>query len=235
MDLFSGKDLERADEIRDADAVDYYEVLQIGPTADIETIRRVYRLMAARFHPDNPETGDVERFLKLKTAYEVLSDPRRRAAYDAQQHEREEQPDPIFELRDFVVGVEGEVNRRMGILALLYNRRRRNSEHPGVSLLDLEKRMAFPREHLEFAMWYLRAKQYITVADNSDYALTAAGADYIETHAPGNPLLNQLLRGESGPATEPGATTRGGAEKRLRRAPLTLEQSTAGPGCGPLT
>ena len=41
---------------------DYYELLQVSPTADPETIHRVYRLLAQRFHPDNSETGNASRF-----------------------------------------------------------------------------------------------------------------------------------------------------------------------------
>jgi len=61
---------------------DYYEVLQISRKADIETIHRVYRMMATRFHPDNPVTGSTETFLPLKRAYQVLADPQRRTQYD---------------------------------------------------------------------------------------------------------------------------------------------------------
>ena len=42
---------------------DYYDVLQISPKADMETVHRVFRIMAARFHPDNPETGEPGIFL----------------------------------------------------------------------------------------------------------------------------------------------------------------------------
>jgi curved DNA-binding protein CbpA len=174
--------------------VDYYDVLQIGPKADTETIHRVFRIMAARFHPDNVETGDLGRFLSLKEAYETLSNPERRDAYDELCRDRNLGPMPIFELKDFVTGVEAETNRRLGILSLLYNQRRRDPEHPGVSLLDLEQRMAFPREYLTFAVWYLRAKDFVTVADNSDFALTAAGADYVESNASQNQVLNHLLQ-----------------------------------------
>jgi curved DNA-binding protein CbpA len=61
---------------------DYYEFLQISPHANLDTIHRVYRFLAARFHPDNPESGDPELFRNVRTAYEVLSDPKRRAEYD---------------------------------------------------------------------------------------------------------------------------------------------------------
>ena len=61
---------------------DYYEVLQISPNAEPETVHRVYRLLAQRFHPDNSESGSDARFRELTAAYEVLSDPERRAKYD---------------------------------------------------------------------------------------------------------------------------------------------------------
>ena len=173
---------------------DHYEVLQISPKADAQTVHRVFKIMAARFHPDNPESGDVEEFLRLQRAYSVLSDAEKRAAYDAERESRANGTMPVFELRDFVVGVEAEANRRLGVLSLLYKRRRMDSDHPGVSLLDLEQHMAIPREYLNFTMWYLRSKEFVTVADNSDYGLTAAGADYVEMHACDNEIVTRLLR-----------------------------------------
>jgi hypothetical protein len=172
---------------------DFYDVLQISPKADMETVHRVFRMMAGRFHPDNPETGDPEEFLRLKKAYDVLSDPGRRAEYDGMRDLRETEPMPIFELRDFVTGVEAESNRRLGVLSLLYNQRRIDPEKPAVSLLELEKRMGFPREYLSFTMWYLRAKQFVVAADNADYALTAAGVDHVESNAAQSEILAKLL------------------------------------------
>ena len=178
---------------------DYYEVLQISRHADVETIHRVYRMMATRFHPDNPRTGDTEIFLLLKRAYEVLSDPDRRARYDSTCLIEEEAPLPIFELKDFVYGLKGEVNRRLGVLSLLYNRRRANEDRPGLSVMDLEKRMAFPREHLNFSLWYLRAKGYIRQEDNSDCGITAEGIDFIESHSSSDELIKRLI--QAGPSS----------------------------------
>src|ERR1039457_3202971 len=84
--------------------VDYYELLHTSRHADLETIYRVYRIMAARFHPDNPRTGNTETLLLLKRAYEVLVDPERRAKYDQARVAEDEGPLPIFELQDFVYG-----------------------------------------------------------------------------------------------------------------------------------
>ena len=181
--------------------IDHYEVLQISPNADIETIHRVYRIMASRFHPDNPRTGNTETFLLLKGAYEVLVDPEKRAKYDQTRLIEDEAPLPIFELQDFVYGLQGEINRRLGVLALLYNRRRANQDHPGLSLLDLEKRMAFPREHLTFALWYLRSKGYVSQEDNSDCGITADGIDFIESHCASDELIQRLIHAGPGMAT----------------------------------
>jgi hypothetical protein len=176
------------------DAVDYYEVLQVSQNAEPETLHRVYRIMAARFHPDNPQTGDSERFLLLNEAYEVLADAEKRALYDAARRVGECQPLPAFELKEFVDGIEGEQNRRLGVLCLLYNRRRSDMDHPGLSLLDLERLMSFPREYISFAVWYLRDRGFVQMGDNSDYVLTAAGADHVETNSPRNAVFHKLLR-----------------------------------------
>src|SRR6266850_13701 len=53
--------------------VDYYEMLRVSPGAEVESIQRVHRALAARYHPDNTETGNLERFLKINEAFKVLS------------------------------------------------------------------------------------------------------------------------------------------------------------------
>jgi len=204
---------------------DYYEVLQISRNADVETIHRVYRIMAARFHPDNPKTGDTETFLLLRRAYQVLGDPEQRAKYDSTREIEDESPLPIFELKDFVHGLKGEVNRRLGVLSLLYNRRRTNEDNPGLSVLDLEKRMAFPREHLNFALWYLKAKGYVRQEDNSDCGITAEGIDFIEAHSSTDELVKRLIHAGSHAGTQ-STDEAGGSEREstgdLRAAQLAL-------------
>jgi DnaJ domain/PilZ domain len=180
--------------------VDYYELLQISPNADPETIHRVFRIMASRYHPDNKETGDNEKFLLLTKAYAVLSDPARRASYDNVHRNQRAQPLPVFGLKEFAEGLEGEVNRRLGVLSLLYNRRRTNPENPGISLLDFEAVMSFPREHLEFAIWFLREKQYIRTGNNSDYYISAVGVEYLESEVPSKGVLSKLLHAGQSPA-----------------------------------
>ncbi len=68
---------------------DYYEVLSVEKTADGEEIKRAYRRLAMKYHPDrNPNDPEAEtRFKECAEAYEVLSDPQKRKRYDQFGHE----------------------------------------------------------------------------------------------------------------------------------------------------
>ena len=61
---------------------DYYALLGVEATADAEALRRAWRRLAARWHPDRAGVGATAVFQQLSAAYAVLSDPLARAAYD---------------------------------------------------------------------------------------------------------------------------------------------------------
>src|SRR5256885_15467359 len=67
---------------------DYYEVLGIERTVTAEEIKKSYRKLAVKYHPDkNPgDKAAEEKFKELGEAYEVLNDPQKRAAYDQYGH-----------------------------------------------------------------------------------------------------------------------------------------------------
>ena len=179
--------------------IDYYEFLQISPNADQDTIHRIYRFLAARYHPDNPKSGNADTFATLTTAYDALSDPDRRAEYDLERANDGPSAPPLSAKVDFMDHLEGETNRRLAVLAVLYYRRRTNAQAPEVSLTEIENRMGFPRDYLDFTTWYLLRKGYVVRADNSDFTLTAAGVDFVETQRVNIPILNKLLtNGDAG-------------------------------------
>ena len=64
---------------------DYYEVLGVGKTADDDEIKKAYRKLAMKHHPDRNQ-GDARaseaKFKEVKEAYEMLTEPNKRAAYD---------------------------------------------------------------------------------------------------------------------------------------------------------
>jgi curved DNA-binding protein len=166
--------------VSDAGSIDHYETLQISPNADPDTIQRVFRLLAQRFHPDNKDTGDADRFRALHEAYSILSVPEKRAQYDVH-HQALRQ-----ERWRFTASVEGssdfdlEQQLRCTILEILYARRRAEPGNPSFSPFELAQLTGQPREHLEFTVWYLSQKKFVTRDDQSRMTITADGVDYVE-------------------------------------------------------
>ena len=157
--------------------VDYYEILQLSPNATAETVERVYRLLAKRYHPDNLTTGDSARFADVLEAYEVLSDPAARAAYDVRYDDNRGQAWKIFDQSS--AGDRQAEDRRLfnGILSLLYVARRRDPRAGGLGPLYLEKMLGCPEQHLEFPLWYLRQRGWIETLDTGQLAITVMGID----------------------------------------------------------
>lgn len=159
---------------------DYYEALQISPAADAEMIQRVYRMLAQRYHPDNTETGNEERFRFLLEAYKVLSDPERRAAYDVKFRAAQSLRWKIFERPEDAEGFEEDRHIRSGILNALYTARKRQPRRPSLSMKELEDLLGCPNESIEFAVWYLRGQSQITANDQSRFEITPVGVDAAE-------------------------------------------------------
>jgi len=106
---------------------DYYEVLGVGKNASADDIKRAYRRMAMKYHPDkNPDDKEAEaRFKECAEAYEVLSDTDKRKSYDQFGHEglrgagihdfsrmNVEDIFSMFDFDDFLGGIFGGSRRR---------------------------------------------------------------------------------------------------------------------------
>ncbi len=161
---------------------DYYEILRVDPQADEETIERVYSTLADRFHPDNPGTGDLATFLRLTQAWETLSNPTKRAEYNALRLRSRGSTQFCLRDREFFDGVRGGQNRRMAVLCLLYRQRLSTHASPGLTILDLEQLTGCTREELTAALWYLCEKQWAALGDFTKYSITADGFDVVESN-----------------------------------------------------
>lgn len=165
----------------DERTVDYYDLLQVSSSAEPETIHRVYRLLAQRYHPDNQETGNETRFRELHQAYSILSDPEKRAQYDVGYHQmRQERWRLVSTGAKAENDFEAEQLVRLTVLEVLYTRRRIEPSDAGTYPSDLESLTGRPREHLEFTLWYLLQKKLVLRDDSSRFVITAEGADYLE-------------------------------------------------------
>jgi curved DNA-binding protein len=158
---------------------DYYEDLQISPNADSETIERVFRLLAKRYHPDNKGTGNADTFTRISSAYKFLADAEKRAAYDARCMTLKAETWKASETsssRSF----ENDEHLRKRILSILYIERRNDASSAGVGLWRIEQLIGLPEKILEFHVWYMKEKSWLQRTDTGGYAITAAGVDAVE-------------------------------------------------------
>jgi len=166
---------------QDADDLDCYEVLQVSRRADNDTIRRVFHVLAQRYHPDNRETGNDKLFRQVVEANTVLSDPESRAAHDVQLANDDKVRFKIFDNLQSTQGVQAEIRKRQGILRLLYTKRLTDPHQPAMRARDFAEMLACPLEHLEFSLWFLKENKLITRSDNNHFEITWQGVTAFES------------------------------------------------------
>jgi curved DNA-binding protein CbpA len=186
---------------------DYYEVLQLSPNADTETIDRVFRILVKRYHPDNQDTGNTAKFNEVMEAHRLLSDTEKRAAYDVQYEQNRASVLKIFDEASATDSFDSDRRVFEGILSLLYVSRRRDPNRGGVGIIQMERLLGCPSQHLEFHIWYLRQKSWIERLENGLFAITAAGIDKVIEQN------NILLRSDRLLAENAGGTAFGSADE----------------------
>ena len=199
----------------------YYETLGISPNADAETIQAVYRFLAKRYHPDNGQTGDDQRFQRVRRAYQILSDPERRSEIDTKVRSIDEHGQRWIQTEG-PVGIEEDGYLRKAVLWLLYLCRREDVDRPGLGTLHLEGDLGCSEGELEFHLWCLKEKGWVQRTDSGGFAITADGVDKVTEGVVlrADRLLSKLAGGqEGGPAHgRPFRISGRAAERRLRQA-----------------
>ena len=179
------------------DWTDHYEVLQVSSRADADTIQRVFRHLAKRYHPDNSESGDAGRFKQLMESFQVLSDPALRARFDVAYSERMEHIWQVFDQQTAKDDVASDRRMRTALLSLLYTARRNDSDRAGMGEFELERMLGCPETHLRFHVWYLKENGLIRRTETGALAITATGVDAVlEVGGPAGPAVHLLESGD---------------------------------------
>jgi curved DNA-binding protein CbpA len=165
--------------VNGASFVDYYELLQISPNADEDTIQRIFRHLAKKCHPDHQQ-GDPERFRLLVEAHDTLMNPETRAAYDVKYQSFWERKWRLAADASHGRGFQDDKDVRERMLSLYYVQRRSKMQNPGLGEMEVARLMRVPVELVEFHIWYLREKGWIERLENGLLAITAPGVDEVE-------------------------------------------------------
>ena len=181
---------------------DYYETLQVSPRADKETIERVYRHLANRYHPDNLDSGHSDTFSRIVEAYRVLIDPEQRTRYDIAYEQVKAAQWRIFDQDTTRSEIAADARIRNAILALTYAARRNDCTNPGIGAMELERTLGCPDSLMVFHIWYLKEQGLILRNDSGLLAITAAGVAHVLEHGgPAKPETNLISAGD--PIEEP--------------------------------
>jgi hypothetical protein len=163
---------------------DHYAVLGIDPQSASETMHQSYAAAARKYHPKNELTGNAEMFEAVNRAYEVLSDPVRRRAFDELHHVGQQATGPKFSGAEFFRGLARDAALRSAILCVLYDHRRSRPSTPGVSMRSIEIMVEATAVELSSALWYLKQRGLAASDDKSSLQITADGMDFLVNEKP---------------------------------------------------
>ena len=173
--------------------IDYYEVLEISPNANSETVERMFRYLARHYHPDNLATADRDRFDLILEAHNVLRDPAKRVQYDLEYRKHLGARSELVEEVNGGAGVDRDQDIQSKVLAMLYAKRRRDSREPGIGNAELQQLLACPSEILEFNLWYLREKRWLRPTQDGTLEITVEGVDRMNARSHTEEAARKLL------------------------------------------
>ena len=162
---------------------DHYEVLGVEHKASMDAVQVAYARLAEQFHPKTGFTPDFDKFEAAALAFEVLSDPELRREFDKLKGIGGEEK-PKFSGLPFFEAYGRDINLRVALLCVLYDRRRSKPFTPSLSMRNLEGIVAATSEELNFALWYLKTRELCVQDDKSSLQITTEGMDYLKNNPP---------------------------------------------------
>lgn len=160
--------------------IDYYNILQVEPQCSARALEIAYRHLAKMYHPDHPETADLNRFNSITEAYSLLRKPDKRSGYDALYARKTGYSfAPKETQRTEGMAAISDANMHANILLYLYKKRRASAHHPGAGTYDILRTLECSDESFEFHAWYLRKKGFIEHTEDGQYAITVEGVDHV--------------------------------------------------------
>jgi curved DNA-binding protein len=167
----------------DKDLIDYYALLQVDPGCTSRTLEIAYHYYAKLYHPDNPETADVDKFTAVVEAYKVLRGGEERMEYD-RKHEAAFGTRPAATPFDIGNRIDestaindAEIHTR--ILQNLYKKRREKASEAGIPGWLVQETLNCSDDEFEFHVWYLRAKGFVDITEQGTLAITINGVDHV--------------------------------------------------------
>jgi hypothetical protein len=205
--------------MNNSEFVDYYELLEVSSNANSETIEKIFRYLATRYHPDVCGTGDKARFNQMIEAYNTLRVPESRVAYDIQfrQHQQHQ-----AELVSESEAANSDGVDRYRLLTLFYAQRKRDMKAPGVGAMKLAQTIGCPMEVVEFYIWYFREKGWVKREDSGLLAITAEGVDEIESRNEQLNFKDRFITDQSCKTREPVDPNAGPTAGNLERTRTAL-------------
>jgi hypothetical protein len=173
---------------------DHYNVLGLDPQSDSGTIQQAYSKLAQQYHPNNPDTGNEEKFEAVNLAFEVLSDPALRQGFDKLKGVGREDGVPKFSGLRFFDALGRESGLRSALLCILYDRRRTKPFTPSLSMRNIENTLKATTEELSFVLWYLKQRSLVANDDKSSLQITVEGMDFLENNRPSPELVMPFIR-----------------------------------------
>lgn len=189
---------------------DHYEVLGVEHRASSDAIKTSYTRLSEAFHPRNGFTPDEEKYEAVQLAFEVLSDPELRREFDKLKGIGGEEK-PKFSGLPFFEAYGRDIDLRVALLCVLYDRRRSKPFTPALSMRHIEAIVNATSEEINFALWYLKTRELVSQNDKSSLQISTEGMDYLKNNPPDPKDVMRYIR--------PDAVAEGGAAPVAAEAP----------------